>query len=47
MVEEVVAARVVKITFEKPAEQVSDWDDRIRTVKWVDIPPVSSQVPDK
>ncbi|XP_025115052.1 hydrocephalus-inducing protein-like isoform X4 [Pomacea canaliculata] len=46
MVEEVVAARVVKITFEKPAEQVSDWDDRIRTVKWVDIPPVSSQVPD-
>ncbi|KAK7505819.1 hypothetical protein BaRGS_00003090 [Batillaria attramentaria] len=46
MTEEVVPARVVKITFEKPIEQVSDWDDRIRTVKWVDVGPTPTQTAD-
>ncbi|ESO91099.1 hypothetical protein LOTGIDRAFT_122343, partial [Lottia gigantea] len=34
--EEVVNCKVSKISFDKPMEQVADWDDRIRTVKWVD-----------
>lgn len=37
LAEEVVSARVVKITFDKPADQITDWDDRIKTVKWVDV----------
>ncbi|XP_052816168.1 hydrocephalus-inducing protein homolog isoform X2 [Mya arenaria] len=32
-----IPCRVTKITFPKPG-QVSDWDDRIRTVRWVDVP---------
>ncbi|CAH7062215.1 Hydin [Phodopus roborovskii] len=27
-----------KIVFQLPADQVPDWDDRMRTVKWVDAP---------
>ncbi|KAK3085440.1 hypothetical protein FSP39_003318 [Pinctada imbricata] len=33
-----VNCKIVKITFDKPADKVADWDDRIRTVKWIDIP---------
>ncbi|XP_070194710.1 hydrocephalus-inducing protein homolog isoform X4 [Littorina saxatilis] len=46
MVEEVVPAKVMKITFDKPTDQVSDWDDRIRTVKWVDVGPTPTQTAD-
>ncbi|NXI51133.1 HYDIN protein, partial [Chloroceryle aenea] len=28
--------KVARITFQLPPEQVTDWDDRLRTVKWVD-----------
>uniref|UniRef100_A0A8C3Q1J6 HYDIN protein n=1 Tax=Chrysolophus pictus TaxID=9089 RepID=A0A8C3Q1J6_CHRPC len=31
-----VKCRVARISFQLPAEQVSDWDDRLHTVKWVD-----------
>ncbi|XP_022080460.1 hydrocephalus-inducing protein homolog isoform X2 [Acanthaster planci] len=34
----VVSCKVCKISFDKPVDQVADWDDRMRTVKWVDIP---------
>ncbi|XP_013405663.1 hydrocephalus-inducing protein [Lingula anatina] len=34
-----VPCRVTKVTFDKPVNQVSDWDDRLRTVKWVDVTP--------
>ena len=37
--EEEVACKITKITFEKPANEVTDWDDRLRTVKWVDVSP--------
>ena len=47
MTEEVVPARIVKITFDKPTEQVSDWDDRIRTVKWVDVGPTPAHTVDR
>nr|XP_056718300.1 hydrocephalus-inducing protein homolog [Euleptes europaea] len=29
--------KVCRIVFQQPAEQVPDWDDRLHTVKWVDI----------
>ncbi|XP_069882349.1 hydrocephalus-inducing protein homolog isoform X1 [Dipodomys merriami] len=31
-----VKCKLSRIMFQQPAEQVSDWDDRMRTVKWVD-----------
>ncbi|XP_053402100.1 hydrocephalus-inducing protein homolog isoform X11 [Mercenaria mercenaria] len=35
--ESAVPCKVTKITFSKQG-QMADWDDRIRTVKWVDVP---------
>uniref|UniRef100_A0A8C8S7Z5 HYDIN n=1 Tax=Pelusios castaneus TaxID=367368 RepID=A0A8C8S7Z5_9SAUR len=29
--------KVSRITFQLPVDQVPDWDDRLRTVKWVDM----------
>ncbi|KAM6380940.1 hydrocephalus-inducing protein-like [Pluvialis apricaria] len=31
-----VKCKVARITFQLPPEQVADWDDHLRTVKWVD-----------
>ncbi|NXT36809.1 HYDIN protein, partial [Pelecanoides urinatrix] len=31
-----VKCQVARIAFQLPPEQVTDWDDRLRTVKWVD-----------
>ncbi|XP_072202948.1 hydrocephalus-inducing protein homolog [Excalfactoria chinensis] len=31
-----VKCKVARISFQLPAEQVTDWDDRLHTVKWVD-----------
>ncbi|XP_074864560.1 hydrocephalus-inducing protein homolog isoform X2 [Carettochelys insculpta] len=31
-----VKCKVCRITFQVPADQVPDWDDRLHTVKWVD-----------
>ena len=33
---EIVPCAVKKITFSKPMNEVADWDDRVKTVKWVD-----------
>ncbi|XP_070253950.1 hydrocephalus-inducing protein homolog isoform X4 [Myotis yumanensis] len=33
-----IKCKVSKIMFQQPADQVPDWDDRMRTVKWVDMP---------
>ncbi|XP_036044752.1 LOW QUALITY PROTEIN: hydrocephalus-inducing protein homolog [Onychomys torridus] len=33
-----VKCTLSKIMFQVPADQVPDWDDRMRTVKWVDAP---------
>ncbi|XP_037371987.1 hydrocephalus-inducing protein homolog isoform X2 [Talpa occidentalis] len=33
-----VKCRLSKIMFQVPTDQVPDWDDRMRTVKWVDMP---------
>ena len=34
-----VAAKLTRITFDKPASDVQDWDDRLRVVRWVDAAP--------
>ncbi|XP_032051538.1 hydrocephalus-inducing protein homolog [Aythya fuligula] len=31
-----VRCKVARIAFQLPPEQVTDWDDRLRTIKWVD-----------
>uniref|UniRef100_A0A8C9LFZ1 HYDIN n=1 Tax=Pavo cristatus TaxID=9049 RepID=A0A8C9LFZ1_PAVCR len=31
-----VKCKVARISFQLPAEQVTDWDDRLHTVKWMD-----------
>ncbi|XP_064239335.1 hydrocephalus-inducing protein homolog [Aotus nancymaae] len=33
-----IKCKLSKIMFQVPADQVPDWDDRMRTVKWVDVP---------
>ncbi|KAM5208569.1 hydrocephalus-inducing protein homolog isoform 3-T4 [Hipposideros larvatus] len=33
-----IKCKLSKIMFPLPADQVSDWDDRMHTVKWVDVP---------
>ncbi|XP_021112382.1 hydrocephalus-inducing protein homolog isoform X2 [Heterocephalus glaber] len=33
-----VKCKLSKIMFQLPADQVPDWDDRMHTVKWVDVP---------
>ncbi|KAM8955232.1 hydrocephalus-inducing protein homolog [Lycaon pictus] len=32
-----VKCKLSRITFQFPADQVPDWDDRMRTVKWMDV----------
>ncbi|MGH0142283.1 UNVERIFIED_CONTAM: hypothetical protein FKN15_002865 [Acipenser sinensis] len=34
---QLVKCKISKIAFQQPVDQVPDWDDRQRTVKWVDI----------
>lgn len=35
--QEVIPCAVKKISFTKPLNEVADWDDRVKTVKWVDV----------
>ena len=37
LAEEVVECSVHKIAFDKPLSDVADWDDRVKTVKWIDV----------
>ncbi len=37
MTEHEIPCKITKITFDKPVHEVTDWDDRLRTVKWVDL----------
>ena len=32
-----LSLQISKITFEKPMSEIPDWDDRIRSVRWVDV----------
>ncbi|KAG7333195.1 hypothetical protein KOW79_003330 [Hemibagrus wyckioides] len=45
---QVMKCKLCQITFQQPVDQVPDWDDRHRTVKWVDAEkPLSPQRPAK
>ncbi|XP_053355859.1 hydrocephalus-inducing protein-like [Clarias gariepinus] len=45
---QIVKCNLCQITFQHPVDQVLDWDDRHRTVKWVDVEePLSPQRPAK
>ncbi|XP_064641495.1 hydrocephalus-inducing protein-like isoform X2 [Lineus longissimus] len=46
LTEQIVPCKITKITFDKPVNQVADWDDRMRTVKWVDVSQVSAATSD-
>ncbi|KAG8143780.1 hypothetical protein E2320_000954, partial [Naja naja] len=35
--EQLLRCKVSRIAFQCPADQVPDWDDRLHTVKWVDV----------
>ncbi|XP_035827636.1 hydrocephalus-inducing protein [Aplysia californica] len=41
-----IQCKVSKIVFDKPIDQICDWDDKIQVVKWVDIPPSPVQTAD-
>ncbi|XP_047678536.1 hydrocephalus-inducing protein-like isoform X5 [Tachysurus fulvidraco] len=48
LTERVMKCKLCQITFQQPVDQVPDWDDRHRTVKWVDVEqPLSPQRPAK
>ena len=34
-----VAAKLTRIAFDRPPSEVHDWDDRLRSVRWVDAAP--------
>ncbi|XP_071173399.1 hydrocephalus-inducing protein homolog isoform X10 [Mytilus edulis] len=38
LTEQAVNCKVTKIKYDKPIDQIAAWDDRIKTVKWVDLP---------
>nr|XP_006823299.1 PREDICTED: hydrocephalus-inducing protein homolog [Saccoglossus kowalevskii] len=44
--EAIISCKVTKITFDLPPNQLNDWDDRMRVVKWIDVPtqPARQQV---
>nr|XP_051703218.1 hydrocephalus-inducing protein homolog isoform X2 [Oryctolagus cuniculus] len=33
-----IKCKLSRIVFQLPSDQIPDWDDRMRTVKWVDVP---------
>jgi hydrocephalus-inducing protein len=37
---------ITKITFDRPVNEIPDWDDRMRSVKWIDVPQPTSDNPD-
>ena len=43
--ESAVSARLSRIAFDKPMDEVQDWDDRLRVVRWVDAVPPSLAKP--
>jgi hydrocephalus-inducing protein len=28
---------IIKITFDRPVNEIPDWDDRMRSIKWIDV----------
>ncbi|CAF3321831.1 unnamed protein product [Rotaria socialis] len=37
LTKEKLLCSIIKITFDRPVNEVPDWDDRMRSVKWIDV----------
>ena len=42
LTKEKLLCSITKITFDRPINEVPDWDDRMRSVKWIDVSPSSA-----
>ena len=42
LAKEKLLCSITKITFDRPINEVPDWDDRMRSVKWIDVSPSSA-----
>ena len=42
LTKEKLLCSITKITFDRPVNEVPDWDDRMRSIKWIDVPPTTS-----
>ncbi|CAF1435300.1 unnamed protein product, partial [Didymodactylos carnosus] len=38
LTKEKLLCTITKITFEQPTNEIPDWDDRMRSIKWIDVP---------
>jgi len=38
-----LACTVTKIMYAKPLDQICDWDDRVKVIRWVDAEPPSDR----
>jgi hydrocephalus-inducing protein len=38
LIKEKLLCSIIKITFDRPVNEIPDWDDRMRSIKWVDSP---------
>jgi len=49
LTKEKLLCSITKITFDRPVNEIPDWDDRMRSVKWIDVPqlPIDPTNPDQ
>ena len=40
---EKVLCSITKITFDRPTNEIPDWDDRMRSIKWIDSVPSTAE----
>lgn len=40
---EKILCTITKITFDRPINEVPDWDDRMRSIKWIDVAPSANE----
>ena len=40
---ELLACEVTKILYAKPINEVCDWDDRVKVIRWVDVDTVADR----
>ncbi len=43
LTKEKLLCSITKITFDRPVNEIPDWDDRMRSIKWIDEPTTPDQ----
>lgn len=43
LTKEKLLCSITKITFDRPVNEVPDWDDRMRSIKWIDVSPGAAE----